>query len=256
MKKYRPYKGKNVSDSIATSLALLTAFLLIIAIYASLVNSTNALPPDEEWERTIATISPTQYVPGVSFTLTLEDAMRRIDRHNADVLKQQAELEKEEPPMPEESEPEPELVEEDFTEAIELEPVPEADAPLAVVIEDEISPDYEFEYEVLTLAKMLEGECVAGQVADMIRCSWVVLNRVESANWPNSVTDVIKQPGQFYAYYPTTTPSEETLRIAHEVLTNWYAGDYSSREETCGENVYIFFSASGDGLTNAFRKSY
>ncbi|MBA2133000.1 cell wall hydrolase [Hydrogenispora sp. UU3] len=74
--------------------------------------------------------------------------------------------------------------------------------------------------DLYLLAKLIraeaEGEPYEGQVA----VGAVVLNRVKSPQFPNTIYDVIYQPGQFSCLpkLATIQPNEESLRAARDAL--------------------------------------
>ena len=81
--------------------------------------------------------------------------------------------------------------------------------------------------ELELLARVIMAE--AGTTEDLYGCCLVgnvVLNRVRSNGWPNSIYGVISQPGQFetwsngaiWAYYP----NEQSWAAAEMVLNGWY----------------------------------
>ena len=259
MKGYSPYTGKDRWTAIA---AILLAVALIAGCFGILYVWTRHLdtkaPESASSDEVIWHTDPpvpTKVDTGAQYTLTIEDAMRRIDRHNADVREQWGIVD--EPESEAEAVERPAIEEHTEAELTAPEPVPRVLVPEARAgPEAEVDAEDPFEREVLVLAKMLSGECVEGQAADKIMASWTVINRVESPDWPDSVIAVVEDPDQFFAYFRSTVPTEESLQVAREVLADWYAGDYSSREETCGDAIYLFFSASGDGLVNAFREEY
>ena len=109
--------------------------------------------------------------------------------------------------------------------------------------------------EVYVLAQMLTGECYAGETLDMTRAAWTAINRAESPQFPDDIIGVITAPGQFNGWRPSTTPSDEALQIAHDILMDWHNGDYHTRLDSCGDKIYLYFTASG-GRTNNFRESF
>ncbi|MEG0793590.1 MAG: cell wall hydrolase [Lachnospiraceae bacterium] len=54
--------------------------------------------------------------------------------------------------------------------------------------------------EVNLLAALIECEAGGGSYEGLVAVGAVVINRVNNSNYPNSITNVIKQPGQFSPY--------------------------------------------------------
>lgn len=72
------------------------------------------------------------------------------------------------------------------------------------------------------LARLVQAEAVGEPYAGKVAVAVVVLNRVDSTLFPNTITQVIKQPGQFT---PVTNgaikkpASQESIRAVNEALT-------------------------------------
>lgn len=81
----------------------------------------------------------------------------------------------------------------------------------------------EFDYYTNLLSHLIEGEV---QGCDEETKKWVgsvVLNRVESEKFPDSIEDVIYQPGQYACTWDgnfNKTPSDETIEVVKDLLTN------------------------------------
>lgn len=104
--------------------------------------------------------------------------------------------------------------------------------------------DYVSEYEIVMLAKTVAqegGDCSYVQQACVI---WTVLNRVDSPEWPNSISENLMMPGQF-AYYSDKSYRDDHYQVAYDQVYNWlFGGDrYLSSE-------YQYFY--GDGWRNHF----
>ena len=232
IKKPKPCTGRDTIIAIVTIAVSLALLALVAAAYIAIRPREYEMPPieEEQWDWSTWAPEPEMQPLGARHTLTIADANARIDRHNADAV---AALTGNDAPVAEEN-----------IACAGQEPKP-------------IAPP---EDEVLAVAKLLGnaagyGECYEGQIEDKVKVVWTVLNRVESQSWADTVIGVITQPGQFYGYRANTEPSDESLRIAREVLTAWYNGDYATRYETCGDAVYLYFSGNGS-RENIFRESY
>lgn len=79
---------------------------------------------------------------------------------------------------------------------------------------------------------------------------WCVLNRVDDPRFPNTISEVITQKGQFYGYalkFPITT---DNRKVVYDVLLRYYNG-LSGRTLPAD---YLYFH--GDGKHNYYRKEY
>lgn len=90
----------------------------------------------------------------------------------------------------------------------------------------EISVD---EYELSLMAHLLMGECGASYTEDemLYLTGTVILNRVESEYFPDTIEEVIYQKGQYACVDITTSgfykePTERCWKIAEELLLNGY----------------------------------
>jgi hypothetical protein len=104
--------------------------------------------------------------------------------------------------------------------------------------------DYVGDWEIVMLAKTVAqegGDCSYTQQACVI---WTVLNRVDSPEWPNTISENLTMSGQF-AYYSDKDYREDHYRVAYDQVYNWlFGGDrYLSSE-------YQYFY--GDGRRNHF----
>lgn len=80
------------------------------------------------------------------------------------------------------------------------------------------------DYELTLLAKLIDLEMGASWAPDWAKkaVGSVVLNRVNSPSFPNSIKDVIFQPGQYYScdskLFLSRVPSQKSMDIAKELL--------------------------------------
>lgn len=107
--------------------------------------------------------------------------------------------------------------------------------------------------DVYIMAQVMSGECYETEYDDMLRVGMTICNRVDDSRFPNTVAEVVKQPGQIHGYSPYTTPSENYLKAAAEVLDNWNA--IKNGEDRSWEYGILFWSAGG-GTVNVFRGEY
>ncbi|MCK9326487.1 MAG: cell wall hydrolase [Bacteroidales bacterium] len=104
------------------------------------------------------------------------------------------------------------------------------------------------EVEAITLT--LAGECYDDKLSDKRKVTEVILNRVSSEKFGNTVLEVVSAKGQFVGYWKQSRPiSESDIQIAEEVLTNWYKNNCEALSE------YLFFY-SGPNRENIFRSDY
>lgn len=78
--------------------------------------------------------------------------------------------------------------------------------------------------DVIYLAKMAWGEARGCSTTEQAATMWCVLNRVDSEEFPDSVMEVVTQPGQFRAYSEENPVEEELYNLAYDVLMRWKAG--------------------------------
>ena len=113
---------------------------------------------------------------------------------------------------------------------------------------------YYTENDVIICAKLLTKE--AGGVASITEKSgviWVVLNRVASSRYPDTIEGVITEPYQFEGWHQETEPYDECLELARDVLDRWNLemNGFTDVGRTLPED-YLFFT--GDGDHNWFAK--
>ena len=78
--------------------------------------------------------------------------------------------------------------------------------------------------DVYLLARCIYGEARGEVYLGKVAVGAVILNRVKDANFPNSVTGVIYQPGAFDAVADgqiNLTPDEECIRAARDAFGGW-----------------------------------
>lgn len=81
---------------------------------------------------------------------------------------------------------------------------------------------------------------------------WVVFNRVDSANYPDNVEDVLWQDGQFCEFSDEEAPTEGNVVIATNQVSRWKNGDI--RPVPSGA-VFITVSSDGVVLRNSFEET-
>lgn len=78
--------------------------------------------------------------------------------------------------------------------------------------------------DVYLLARCIYGEARGEVYLGKVAVGAIILNRVKDANFPNSVTGVIYQPGAFDAVADgqiNLTPDEECIRAARDAFGGW-----------------------------------
>lgn len=78
--------------------------------------------------------------------------------------------------------------------------------------------------DVYLLAKVVYGEARGEPYAGKVAVAAVVLNRVESKNFPNTIAGVVYQPGAFTAVSDgqiNLSPDEEAVRAARDAINGW-----------------------------------
>ena len=105
------------------------------------------------------------------------------------------------------------------------------------------------------LTRLIWGEARGCGQTQQAAVVWCVLNRVDSALFPNTISEVITQPRQFAGYNTVNPVDPQILALVYDVLSRW------SIEDNCVGGVgrvlpreYLFFS--GNGTVNRFRVTY
>lgn len=78
--------------------------------------------------------------------------------------------------------------------------------------------------DVYLMAKAIYGEARGEPYTGKVAVGAVILNRVKSANFPNTISGVIYQPGAFTAVSDgqiNLTPDAEALRAARDAMNGW-----------------------------------
>lgn len=144
-----------------------------------------------------------------------------------------------------------------------------ADAFVVEALIEEVEPRYGFtDDEVYLLAQLLCGSATVsgdgeydfvwqGKVtnySEMCKVLCVVMNRVRSDKFPNTVTDVVLQKGQFSNVKRSITKTPDDLAIKTiqawcDAYDNWDIGVQNIPES------HLYFGA-GPNLTNVTREKY
>ena len=81
---------------------------------------------------------------------------------------------------------------------------------------------------------------------------WVVLNRMESSEYPDNIEDVLLQPDQFCEFSDKEEPTEANFIIATNQLSRYYNGDIRPVPSTA---VFITVSNNGVELRDDFKET-
>lgn len=112
------------------------------------------------------------------------------------------------------------------------------------------------EQDVEMLAKLIWGEARGVKTTtEKAAVVWCVLNRVDSAGFPNTIEKVVTQPRQFVGYAEEYPATEENKKIAKDVLNRWYAEKAGHTDiGRVLPKEYTFFT--GDGKSNYFTSEW
>lgn len=81
---------------------------------------------------------------------------------------------------------------------------------------------------------------------------WVVLNRMESSEYPDNIEDVLLQPEQFCEFSDKKEPTEANFIIATNQLSRYHNGDIRPVPSTA---VFITVSNNGVELRDDFKET-
>lgn len=110
------------------------------------------------------------------------------------------------------------------------------------------------EIQIKMLAQVVYGEARGCSKTEQAAVIWCILNRVDDPNYPNEITKVITQEGQFSGYSENNPIDYEIIDLVEDVMNRWVF------EKTAIGSVgrvlpkeYLYFV--GDGKKNYFRDS-
>lgn len=113
------------------------------------------------------------------------------------------------------------------------------------------------ESDVTIMAELMYCEARGLSNRELAAIGWVVLNRVDSSGFPDTISSVIKEKNQFSHYYGAPTKNDDGTDIkvvAREVLDTWSA---EKAGVSYGNRIlpkeYLFFH--GNGGHNWFKKT-
>ena len=97
-------------------------------------------------------------------------------------------------------------------------------AALGISLNDDSVQAAATESESYLLARLVHGEARGEPYTGKVAVAAVVLNRVRSASFPNTISGVIFQTGAFDCVYDGQlwlTPDSESIRAANDALAGW-----------------------------------
>lgn len=92
----------------------------------------------------------------------------------------------------------------------------------AVSTEDSTS---QYNQDAIYIAKLLYGQAQWNSTNAQEAIAWLVINRVESPYYPNTIQEVVEQQSQWMGYSKDNIYTEEMYNIALKVITAWENGD-------------------------------
>lgn len=110
--------------------------------------------------------------------------------------------------------------------------------------------------DVQAIARTLYGECRGVESeAEKAAVAWVILNRLDSGEYGDSILDIVSAPEQFVGYDEDFPLWADLVALSEDVLRRWHRE--KSGETNVGRVIppeYLWFS--GDGHRNHFRNQY
>lgn len=106
--------------------------------------------------------------------------------------------------------------------AAELQAYKDSEAAKRIVTGDE-SKTAAMKADCTEIAKVLYG-IRANSKDDLRTAIWCVLNRVDNAGYPGSVSEVCRQAGQWMGYADDNPVLDDLFNIAYEQVEIWYGG--------------------------------
>lgn len=118
-------------------------------------------------------------------------------------------------------------------------------------------PSYEplkfTEEDIQVCAQVLYGEAKDCSQEEQMLVIWCICNRVDDPRFPNTVTGVATQPGQFHGYSSSNPVLPRLYEVAQKVLELWNLdAEALVHLPYATSSDYLYFN--GDGYHNWFRK--
>lgn len=109
------------------------------------------------------------------------------------------------------------------------------------------------EEDIRVCAQVLYGEAKDCSQEEQMLVIWCICNRVDDPRFPNTVTGVATQSGQFHGYSSSNPVLPRLYEVAQKVLERWDFGeDALIHLPYATSSDYLYFN--GDGYHNWFRK--
>lgn len=104
--------------------------------------------------------------------------------------------------------------------------------------------------ELQAIAQTLAGECYDDKELDKRRVCEVILNRVSSKKFANSIIEVLRTPTAFNGYWKQSRPiSKNDYEVAEQTLKDWY-------ENGCKPLSDWLYFRRGSNRENVFRSKF
>ena len=115
----------------------------------------------------------------------------------------------------------------------------------------ELSPEEVIEQEAKYIAKVLYGTARNNSERDQRTVVWCILNRVDTAGYPNTVQGVCEQASQWMGYDNDNPVLNNLLEVAKTELTKWHNGD----RPVLPDYVYMSWSSKEVTLRDTYEKT-
>lgn len=99
------------------------------------------------------------------------------------------------------------------------------------------------------VAKLLYGQARMNSPEAQRAIAWLVINRVENSQFPNSVQEVVQQEYQWMGYSDDNIIEQDIYNIALDVITDWHNGSY---RPISADFLYMTWSQVGVSLRTEF----
>lgn len=116
---------------------------------------------------------------------------------------------------------------------------------------EELSPEEMIEQEAKYIAKVLYGTARNNSERDQRTVTWCILNRVDSAGYPNTVQGVCEQTSQWMGYGDDNPVLNNLLEVARTELIKWHNGD----RPVLPDYVYMSWSSKEIVLRDTYEKT-
>lgn len=115
---------------------------------------------------------------------------------------------------------------------------------------EEITPEEKMNLEAKAIARVLYGTARNNSERDQRTVVWCILNRVDSAGFPNTVEGVCGQASQWMGYNVDNPVLQNLYEVAKTELEKWYNGD----RPVLSDYVYMTWSSKEVTLRDTYEK--